>query len=253
MILVANERLEKDPYDVAFVDDAMTFVMMALVCTEYLNEQGGIDLIFGVLKRADQMPSNFSADQRNWFEMRGWMALSDQSISKTGAPIIANHGGPSKGIEFMVERLKAHHQPFELKYSSPEHKAISKLTLRYEITVNIMGIVLNDRTSEWGEAAVREGFLEEAIYTMQVESEKCSPMWSTCAALSYLLSPLRPDAALNKARLLELGAGDLTERVVDGCTPYKPDGDGMFMAGQTWGQIHPADKACGKLLALLRS
>jgi len=253
MIQRVKERLLQNPYDYALVDDTMAFVMIALVCTDYVREQGGFDLIFDVIKHAGQMPSTYSTDQRNWFAMRGWMALSDQSVSSVGAPIIANYGGPNKGIEFMVEHLKRHHQPFELKYDSVAHAGIDKLTLRYEITVNIMGILLNDAAGEWGEAAVEAGLLEEAIYTLQVENTKCSPMWSTCGALDYLLLPGKPRVGSYKARLLELGAEHLTERAVNGCTPYQPGGDQAFMAGQSWGQIHPADQTCGQLLTLLRS
>jgi len=96
MVQNAKERLTKDPYDYALVNNVMSFVMMALVCTDYLDEQGGFDLIFSVLRNADDLPG--SPARRAWFEMNGWMALSDQSMSPQGSQIIGNYGGPGKGI-----------------------------------------------------------------------------------------------------------------------------------------------------------
>merc|ERR1719189_1391054 len=104
---------------------------MALVCSDYLIESGGLDLIFGVINNADSFPDE---KNRAWFEMRGWQALSDQSNSPKAAEAIANYGGPNKGMELAVTRLKAHHAPFELKSNTLEHYFINKLTLRYEIS-----------------------------------------------------------------------------------------------------------------------
>mmetsp|Transcript_76865 Transcript_76865/g.146224 ORF Transcript_76865/g.146224 Transcript_76865/m.146224 type:complete len:399 (+) Transcript_76865:74-1270(+) len=249
----AKQHLTQNPYDYEFVDGSPYFALTALTCTDYWVESGALDFTFGILKAAADMPSNYTTDQRNWFEMRAWMALSDHSISSDGAPIIANYGGPNKGIQFMVDALKTHHKPFELKYDTPEHAGIDRLTLRYEITCNIAGILNNDPTGEFGKAAVDAGFLEEALYTMQAEREKCSPQWATCASLDGLLNSSNPYAASNKARLLDLGAEDITESAVAYCSPYQPRGDELFMADMTWEEVHPADQACGILLEFLRS
>jgi len=254
MVQGTVDRLAEDPYDYERVHNVMTFAMMALVCTDYLYENGGFDVIFAVLRNADHMPDRFSPAQRGWFEMDGWMALSDQSMSVKGAPIIANYGGPNKGIEFMVERLQAHHTPHELVFDSENSLRQPQLTIRYEITCNIQGILANDQNQEWADAAVKAGLMEELLYTMQVERDfSCSPMWASCSALTSLLAPKRQRYESYKAKLVNLGAVEITRQALEACTPFHPHGDQPFMAGMSWGQLHPADQTCGAALALLTS
>eukprot|EP00930_Biecheleria_cincta_P023054 TRINITY_DN16708_c0_g1_i1.p1 TRINITY_DN16708_c0_g1~~TRINITY_DN16708_c0_g1_i1.p1 ORF type:complete len:374 (-),score=46.52 TRINITY_DN16708_c0_g1_i1:62-1147(-) len=253
MVQHATEGLKLNPFDTSITESNEGFVLMALVCSDYLIEHGGLDAIFGVITHAYQMPPQISKNERNWFEFRGWQALSDQSNSKKAAPFIANYGGTNKGIELMVNALKAHQEPLELKSTpfEPGRFGINRLTLRYEISVNIMGILKNDNTGEWGDAAVDAGFLEEAMHTLHVESDHCSPLFSTCASLNYLLLQ-NPHRDRYKTRLLQLGAPELARKSAEYCTPYKPNGDDAFMAGMNWGQIHPADQAYGKLALLLQ-
>jgi len=252
MVQQATEGFKANPYDTALAEDNMRFVLMALVCSEYLIANGGLDAIMSVIDNSYHMPSEVSDNDRNWFEFRGWQSLSDQSNSPTAAPFIANYGGPNKGIERMVNALKAHGEPLLLKSTpqQPMRYGINRLTLRYEITVNIMGLLMNDHLGNWGDAAVRAGLLEEAVHTMRVEHDHCSPLFSSCAALSYLLLQ-NPNADTYKAKLKDLGAHELASKSAEFCTPYQPAG-GIFMAGQSWGQIHPADQACGVLATLLQ-
>jgi len=253
MVQQATEGLKANPYDTSITEDNSRFVMMALVCSEYLILNGGLDAIMSVIDNSYHMPSQLSNNERNWFEFRGWQALSDQSGSAKAAPFIANYGGPNKGIERMVNALKAHQEPLLLKSTPLESMRyfINRLTLRYEITVNIMGILQNDNLGNWGDAAVRAGLLEEAVHTMQVEHDHCSPLFSSCGALSYLLLK-NPNAHTYKAKLKDLGARELASKSAEFCTPYKPAGEEGFMAGQSWGQIHPADQACGALATFLQ-
>mmetsp|Transcript_58158 Transcript_58158/g.182219 ORF Transcript_58158/g.182219 Transcript_58158/m.182219 type:complete len:184 (+) Transcript_58158:259-810(+) len=183
--------------------------------------------------------------------MNGWTALSDQSISPKGSQLIANYGGPGKGITFMVERLKAHHKPHELVFDAEHFFRFRQFTLRYEITCNIQGVLMHDPTQQFAEAAVRAGLLEELVYTLEAEQDSCSPMWATCSAIAYMLRPNTASSKSYKARLLDIGAVEPARQALAGCRPFKPGG--YFMAGKTWEELQPADMVCNWALMLLTS
>merc|ERR1719210_1065518 len=117
--------------------------------TPFVVRLGGLDVLFGALENFEDNPDVM---------MSAWRGLSDHSHNAFGAAIIANHGGPMKGIDFVVEQMRLHPEP-GLAESPLDH-----LSLKYEIMQIANGLLEDDHANVYGAALVQAGFLEQLAY-----------------------------------------------------------------------------------------
>eukprot|EP00416_Gambierdiscus_australes_P015645 CAMPEP_0171074142 /NCGR_PEP_ID=MMETSP0766_2-20121228/11955_1 /TAXON_ID=439317 /ORGANISM="Gambierdiscus australes, Strain CAWD 149" /LENGTH=235 /DNA_ID=CAMNT_0011530903 /DNA_START=21 /DNA_END=728 /DNA_ORIENTATION=+ len=200
-----------------------TVLPMCCVPVRLDIEEGVYDVIFEVLR-------NYQDDKYQYVQQNAWRGLSDQSHTELGARVIANVGGPNKGIEYMVQQMQAHPEPYYALCS--DH-----LTLKYEIMACISGLVKNDQENVWGPAAVEAGLLEQLVYTMRAEPDLIATQATACRVMDPLLQR-NPQYV---APLLSLGALELVETAME---RFKGGDDTPFHFGTTVGEMYDITSSC---------
>mmetsp|Transcript_831 Transcript_831/g.1066 ORF Transcript_831/g.1066 Transcript_831/m.1066 type:complete len:357 (+) Transcript_831:86-1156(+) len=201
-----------------------TVVQMALLPVKLDIEQGVYPLIFSVLH-------DYQDDRYQYVQQNAWRGLSDQSGTALGAPHIANYGGPSKGIEYMVHQMQAHPEPYYALCA--DH-----LTLKYEILACMSGLLSNDQDNVWGPAAVREGLLDQILYTMRAEPDLIASQTTACRVMGLLLWRNPHYIPLLK----EKGALEVVQRAVE---RFEDGDDTPFHFGFTMGKYYNVTQGCG--------
>mmetsp|Transcript_173321 Transcript_173321/g.421573 ORF Transcript_173321/g.421573 Transcript_173321/m.421573 type:complete len:325 (+) Transcript_173321:58-1032(+) len=201
-----------------------TVAALAILPVKLDIEEGVYPLIFSVLH-------DYQDDRYQYVQQSAWRGLSDQSGTALGAPHIANYGGPNKGIEYMVHQMQAHPEPYYALCA--DH-----LTLKYEILACMVGLLSNDQDNVWGPAAVREGLLDQILYTMRVEPDLIASQTTACRVMSSLLLRNPHYVPLLK----EKGALEVVQRAVE---RFKDGDDTPFYFGFTMGKYYNVTQGCG--------
>mmetsp|Transcript_6132 Transcript_6132/g.16670 ORF Transcript_6132/g.16670 Transcript_6132/m.16670 type:complete len:307 (-) Transcript_6132:347-1267(-) len=219
-------RLKESPHDMALVNRSVASI--ALMPVWYVVEVGGYDILFRALR-------DFANEST--VQMQAWRGLSDQSHTQVGSNLIANYGGPNRGIVYMVQQMQAHPTPYEADCSD-------WLTYKYEVLQCINGLLGLDLDGTRGKAAVDVGLLEQIVYTMRVESDRRPSVYVACNCLDHLLSH---DASY-AGRLRNLGAVELVEQSIE---TYSKDDPRPFYFGMTYGQMYQVVPPCSRALTIL--
>jgi len=200
--------------------------------TPMVARLGGFDVLFAALERhphdADLM-------------MSAWRGLSDHSHNPVGAAIIANHGGPMQGLQFMLDQMRAHPEPGYAE--GGDH-----LTLKYEILQNVNGVLEDDASNAYGRELVRRGLPQQTLFSMRVESGFRATQDVGCRVMSWLLGRNQSVAA----ELVQLDAiGTINQALV---TFREDDPTPWLGTSTTLGQGYPVIPACsGALVGLAKA
>mmetsp|Transcript_5617 Transcript_5617/g.13107 ORF Transcript_5617/g.13107 Transcript_5617/m.13107 type:complete len:436 (-) Transcript_5617:86-1393(-) len=197
--------------------------------TPFVVRIGGLDVLFAALDNFKDNPDVM---------MSAWRGLSDHSHNAFGAGIIANHGGPMKGVHFVVEQLRTHPEPY-LAESPIDH-----LTLKYEIMQIVNGMLEHDDDNTYGAAFMREGLPQQMLYSMRVEPDMRGTQEVACDCMIPLL---RRDPTAAKV-FEEAGAVPLLVAAVN---RFHNKGDDTPWCGTTLGASYPVVPACSSVLELL--
>mmetsp|Transcript_125114 Transcript_125114/g.348149 ORF Transcript_125114/g.348149 Transcript_125114/m.348149 type:complete len:402 (+) Transcript_125114:101-1306(+) len=162
-----------------------------------LDEAGGFDVMFDVLE-------NNSTDLV--VAQAAWAGLSDNvGNSRAGSMLVADHGGPSKGLDFLVKLLKAYHGQHAYQPGMP-------FGIRYE-SLHVVNEILrhDDENKTWLKVALGAGYLEEAVVTMREEPGDRRTQENACDAIALMTT----DNATGQKLLRELGAIELMASAID--------------------------------------
>lgn len=220
------QMLKEHPEDLQLVNSSITG--LATTATWFLVQEGGFDVLFDALERFPDVPS---------LQMNTFRGISDQSHTEQGAPLIADHGGPGRGIRFMVQQMKRYPEPHAVEQA--DH-----LTIKYEILQCISGVLEHDSTGTWGEAAVEEGLLEQVVFTMRVEPDLRPTQHVACQVMLPLLQR-HPEFG---PRFRELGGVPLVTAAIDNFSSYDPT---PFYFGSTYGDCYPVVPMCKAVLEIV--
>jgi len=137
-----------------------------------MGEAGGFDQMISVLK------NNIS----DLIVAQGaWAGLSDNVENfRTGAELAANNGGPNKGLETMIEIIKQYR-------GKHVYQPGMYFGLRYESIHDINGILMfDDENMTWTDAALRAGFMDEAVLAMAEEPDDHLTTSNGCEAITQM-------------------------------------------------------------------
>jgi len=207
-----------------------TVAAMALVPVKLDIEEGVYPLIFSVLH-------DYQDDKYQYVQQMAWRGLSDQSGTELGAPLIANCGGPSQGIEYMVHQMQAHPEPYYGLCS--DH-----VTVKYEILACMVGLLRNDRDNVWGPAAVHAGLLDQILYTMRAEPDLIASQATACRVMGEVLQR-------NPHYVPALQAKGALELVESSMERFRDGDDTPFHFGFTLGSFYNVTSACAYPRSLL--
>lgn len=221
--------LKSFPNNVKIVNS--TIVALALTPTWYVIQEGGYDILFRALHDFDD-PT---------VQMQTLRGLSDQSWTELGSQHITNHGGPNRGVEYLVELLRAH-PVAKTAYCADQ------LTYQYEALQCLAGLLFNDANGTAGAAAVQAGLIEGAVHALEAEADLRPTQHTACAALQYLLVNAGAAAGGYVKRLRELGAPELLQKAV---ATYSVDDPTPFIFGVTYGELYPVAPQCEFVLSTI--
>mmetsp|Transcript_62398 Transcript_62398/g.108688 ORF Transcript_62398/g.108688 Transcript_62398/m.108688 type:complete len:348 (-) Transcript_62398:21-1064(-) len=195
---------------------------LAMIDTDLMVQEGAFDLIFETIK-------TYQADEFATLQQNAWRGLSDQCATEKGSYIIANRGGPNKGVEYMVEQLLVH--PFNYGYME-DH-----LTVQYEIMNDLDSLILTDNNNTRGPAAVRAGLVPAVMRSLMGEPELIATQASACRAMTHLFMRNPQYASLFKDAGAQLYVTKAMERFKDG-------DDTPFHFGFTMGSWYNVTRDC---------
>jgi len=205
-----------------------TIGSMALMPVELDIEEGVYDYIFQVLR-------DYQADEYQYVQQHAWRGLSDQSGTERGAALIANFGGPNKGVEYMVDQLLVH--PFDYGYCADQ------LTVQYEILMCLSGLLITDSNNTRGPAAVEAGLVPAVMRSLMGEPEHIATQHTACQVVFFLLARNPQYAKL----FHEAGADLYIKKAVE---RFKDGDDTPFMFGFTLGEFYDIGVCAGPLMLL---
>mmetsp|Transcript_61766 Transcript_61766/g.149546 ORF Transcript_61766/g.149546 Transcript_61766/m.149546 type:complete len:424 (+) Transcript_61766:113-1384(+) len=197
--------------------------------TPTVQALGGFDVLFTALENYRSNPN---------VQMSAWRGLSDHSHNPVGSSIIANHGGPMKGIEFIVNQQRIHPEPY-LAESPSDH-----LTLKYEIMQIVNGMLEHDTSDTYGSAFVAAGFIPQMLYAMRVEPDLRGTQSVACSCMNSLLA----HNASHARPLAQAGAAPLISAAVQ---RFRGHPDNTPWCGTTLGASYPVVPECSEALWLL--
>jgi len=220
-------------------DVQLNFMMLQMIAgdasaccpelTPFVVRLGGLDLLFNALDNFEDHPNVL---------MSAWRGLSDHSHNAFGASLIANHGGPMKGIHFVVEQMRTHAEPY-LAEDPHDH-----LSLKYEIMQIANGLLEHDYDNTYGAAFIREGLPEQILYSMRVEPELRGTQTVACQCMNWLL-----DRDPTAAKVFdEAGAVEALVAAVD---RFRNKRDSTQWCGTTLGASYPVVPPCSAALVKL--
>jgi hypothetical protein len=185
---------------------------VALVPPELNAEEGIYDVLFQILR-------DYQDDKYEYVRQYALRGLSDQSYTNAGSQAIANHGGPNKGIEYLVE-LALTNKPYSGMCAN-DH-----LDIQYEVLADLQGLLLFDNNNTWGPAAVRAGLITAIVKSFQTEPDYRPTLNFACKVISHLLMRNPSYTAL-------LQDAGVTELVIRSIALLKTRDDTPFMFGET--------------------
>lgn len=168
-------------------------------------------------------------------QMSAWRGFSDHAHTELGAAIIANMGGPLKGITWLMQKLRDH----------PEaHYGMSADTLdcHYEILQVVNGLLDVDYLNIYGPELLRVGLLDLLHHAMEVDFDLRASQSTCCEVMSRLL--LR-----NPGLKLKLAHGPhaVVDKIADTIQRFRND-DPTPWGQSTLGKNYPVIPQCALVL-----
>lgn len=199
--------------------------------TNDIFKLGGFDILHNAV---DKYPSDGSV------QMSAWRGFSDHSHTDLGAVIIANYGGPLKGIEWLMQKLRAHPEP---------HFGISGdgLDCHYEIMQVVNGLLSVDKYNVYGQALMKEGLIDLVSHAMQVDSDLRGTQHVNCEVINGLL---RHHPSLKST--LTKGPQSIMDLTIRAIQRFHDD-DPTPWGANTIGQSYPVIPPCIDVLKAIAS
>mmetsp|Transcript_97919 Transcript_97919/g.227054 ORF Transcript_97919/g.227054 Transcript_97919/m.227054 type:complete len:378 (-) Transcript_97919:83-1216(-) len=192
-----------------------------------------LELIFQVIENFKDKPEVMAT---------AWRGLAHHANSRVGANLVANMGGPMRGVDFIVEQMRAHPEPH--LGESPEH-----LTLTHEILQTVSSMLEHDDPDYtfqyvYGSAFLRAGLPEQLLHAMRSESGLRGTQEVACNCMEWLFEN-SPEAML---KFLE---GGVVAQLVStmGAFRHKTDpAPAPMCSGWTMSDVFTVAPSCSRVL-----
>lgn len=141
-------------------------------CAAVMDNLGGFECFSAALR-------NFPDDAG--LEAAAWAGLSDLSHGAQGAAAVINQEGPFKGVDLIMQRLRAHPEPHWGEMST-------HLTVKYGIMRSIDGILRHDDGSRaYTSHFLQAGLVEQVLRSMAAEADLRATQHVGCEVMRRLL------------------------------------------------------------------